>query len=165
MLTFPQSPHHPCRRHCHFTRTTINCLIMKRGGAKQLGSPTSCCPGWSPSSLTPSSSSSPSSWFPYILLSWVVSFIPNTNIIITIYGLNAYDYRSKVYNDKEDRDPDLIRQPEDRALTSERPKSRSILRHRSSNHTSNNTKGSIIKVSYKYPPSTDAPIILVNNQT
>ena len=57
-------------------------------------------------------------WFPYILLSWVVSFIPdtiiiiiiillswvvafipNTNIIITIYGLNAYDYRSKVYND------------------------------------------------------------------
>ena len=97
----------------------------------------------------------------------MVSFIPNSvsnTIIITIYGLNGYDYRSSVYNDKEDRDPDLIRQPEDRALTSD-PKATVSSEHRSSNHTSNYTKGSIIKVSYKYPPSTDAPIILVNNQT
>ena len=53
--------------------------------------------------------------FPYLLLSWVVSSIPNT-IIITIYSLNSYDYRYLVYNDKEGRDPDLIRQPEDRGF-------------------------------------------------
>ena len=101
--------------------------------------------------------------FPYLLLSWVVSSIPNT-IIITIYSLNSYDYRYLVYNDKEGRDPDLIRQPEDRALTSA-PKAAVSSEHRSSYHTSNHAEGSIIKVSYKYPPSTDAPIILVNNQT
>ena len=110
---------------------------------------------------------------PNLLLSWVVSFIPNT-IIITIYGLNGYDYRSTACNDKEDRDPDLIRQPEDIALTSD-PKAAVSSEHRSSYHTSNHTKGSIIQVSseqrssyhtsnhteacnmqvsYKYPPNT-----------
>ena len=38
------------------------------------------------------------------------------DISILVQTAVGYDYRSSVYNDKEDRDPDLIRQPEDRGF-------------------------------------------------